>query len=396
MGDGNDDNRLTRISDRASKALSLAERQKARLDTAFWAFGFILPLLLALGAFNTYRDLGPHRQVDKQQSVLADLFLGELEQDIVALIRELTLSSITKPQQQRIVRISDHFESSNDLLKRQPRYAESETTLSALTLILIEDNPGDAITLLEELDRSSTSVTTESMTLVLLGLAYHIKKAQDEGTESYSRKAELFFERATQASFKIGLAFNGLAVQRALKAFDRLERNEIDESLLLLREATRHFAAASATDGTLVAYYKYLNNTTYIKAKLLAFFLDGDIDELRLAAYFSLDTLGTLVKQIDSGFEQAETFSRGNAGAPFTSAECLSITGEYYAGIGRAPEANRRFNLSKRKHLEAIDKDLYRGRDRKQIEKSMRKKRLLEAMLAKDTNFDDLLSYAAG
>jgi tetratricopeptide (TPR) repeat protein len=371
------------------------ERQKTRLEMFFRVFGTIISMLFALGVFNVVTDRGPRKAIVVQQEALAELLLLEVEQDISEFIRSLTLSSVTDSMRQNLYAIRDRFESSRTLMENQPEFSRIDDILNAIIQTFLKNQPDEAINILNKLELSEKSAKMETLTLVMLGVAHHLKADQTHSRQSYSRKSKEYFDRATKLPIKVGLAYNGLAVQMTLKGLGHMERREVDKALTLFVEAERLFAAASDIDGTLVSYYKYLNNTTYIRATLLGSYLDGLIDQTSLSDHFRIGAeFAQFIDDIDQGYTQAERFSHGSSGAPGTAAECLSITGEYFGSIGNNGEANRRFELSKRKYLEAIDKDLFRGYERGAIERRLDSNRLLRVMLCRNDNRDEIIKHA--
>lgn len=397
MANRPNEDRITEIFKKIDETHHLAENQKMRLDLTLRYFGIIITILFALGVFNTVRDWAPQQKIYTHQKILAKLFISEIEEDIVNLARELTLSSITESQRNRLTIIKSRFTEATELIQGEHDYPIINKLLEALEKIVIENKPGDAISSLIEIEQLRKSAIIESLTLVLLGVAHHYEKEDKEGKQSYSLNAEKYFSRAVELPNKIGLAYNGLAVQKSLRAFNELiPQEKIDEALGLLEDAEKYFRSASDLDGTLVSYYKNLNNTTFIKAVLLGFYLDGAIDLRKILSYSNAGSIENFINQIDEGWEEVERFAHGSSGAPTTAAECLSIIAEYYKKNGRIREAELRLQQSKDKYIMAIKRGLYWREDRDQIEKSLNNNRLLQLMLKTNNNFTEILSLATG
>ncbi|MCH9649814.1 MAG: hypothetical protein K0U98_16370 [Deltaproteobacteria bacterium] len=352
-------------------------------------------VLVALGVLLGACSSPTHPPISDHHSAVAGLFVKEIEQDTLSLVRQITLSTTTDSQRQQLVSIQEQFFAGKSLLDRQPGSKSLNNLLRALDLLLLQNSPALAIPILEEVESSQAPPATESMTLVLLGIAHYLKDGQEQGGQAYSPVAESYFQRAQDHPFELGLASNGLAVQAALKAFQHLGKGETDAALGLLRKAEQGFAKASDIDGTTISSYRYFNNVTYIRETLLARFLDGSLEETKLLAHYNEPSVESFIESTDQTLDQANRLARGGAGSQEkAAAECLSITGEYFERQGQLDEANRRYSLSKKMYLAAIDKGLLEGLERDEIMRSLQRGRLLRAIVATEGTLDELLARA--
>lgn len=370
-------------------------RKSSRPNGSLQTVRIVVLILVTLGVFIGARGWHLLQQTSDQQEALAGLFLKELQQDTLSLVRQITLSTTTDSQRQQLVSIREQFFAGQSLLDHQPESQNLKDILRALDLMLRRDSPAQAIPILEQLDRPETPSATESMTLVLLGIAHYLKDGQEQGGQAYSPVAESYFERAAALPNAMGLASNGLAVQAALKAFHHLGQGETDTALKLLRKAEQGFAKASDIDGTTISSYRYFNNVTYIRETLLAKLLDGNLDETKLLSHYNEPSVERFIESTDQTLDQANRLARGGSGSQEkAAAECLSITGEFFERRGQLDEARRRYDLSKKMYLAATDKGLLEGLGPDEILRSLQRGRLLRAVVATEGTLDELLARA--
>lgn len=346
-------------------------------------------------AYSLFMNNKLSNETSANQTVLTNFFIEETEEDIAKLINNLTLSSPTESQKKKIKKITHRFHSLNAVTKESKTYKSIDAVLNALNLLIVDRQPDQVFAVFEDLENMDSISLKNSMILTLTAFAHHANKENIEKAQSYSSKAEKYFEEATRMKeYTFVSAYNGLAVHKAMRAFFYLDRQERKEDAFkALREAEIHFKQASAMDDYWISNYKAINNITYIKARLLWFFLNEKITEEDLFKHFDADTVEELIRQIYEGCETAETDARGSSAAPYTTAECFSVIGQYYLMEKKnLQKAEEHFKTSKYNLQEAIELDVYEGKSKEEVREILLNEELLLPMLNSNrNNLDDIL-----